>query len=157
MWTADNGVCVKRGVGEMVGVKVTFEFRLSRPKVSTEPTTRMNITPATPPMIHGSQPALFFTVSLKLDGTEIKTTVVLSCPPREFASSTSEREASFKVGFERTISRISSSHTRSVRPSEHKSKTSSGKSCTPWIALVTLITFILIEPLQAKIRFRRFR
>src|SRR6185295_10188910 len=93
----NNGVCVKSG--RRVGVEVTFEFRLSRPKVSTEPTTRMSITPATPPMIHGSQPASFLTVSLKLDGTETKTTVVLSCPPREFASSTNEREASFKVGF----------------------------------------------------------
>src|SRR5688572_7459530 len=77
----DSGVSVKSG--RMVEVEVTFEFRLSRPKVSTEPTTRISITPVKPPMTHGSQPAVFFTVSLKLDGTEIKITVVLSCPPRE--------------------------------------------------------------------------
>src|SRR5687768_3805912 len=87
----NNGVSVKSG--RMVEVGVTVEFRLNRPKVSNEPTSRMSIAPASPPITHGSQPAVFFTVSLKLDGTEIKITVVLSCPPREFASSTSERDA----------------------------------------------------------------
>ena len=80
---------------------VTFVFRLSKPRVSTEPTTRRSITPAAPPITQGSQPKFFPTASLKLDGTEIKITVVLSCPPREFASSTRAREASFKLGFER--------------------------------------------------------
>ena len=39
-----RGVSVKSG--RMVGVEVTVEFRLSRPKVRTEPTTRMSSTNA---------------------------------------------------------------------------------------------------------------
>jgi hypothetical protein len=73
-----KGVWVWRGVGGTVGVRVESVFRLNRLRVRKEAATRMNTTPAAPPMIHGSQSVSFRTISLKLDGTEIRTTVVLS-------------------------------------------------------------------------------
>src|SRR5262245_21189281 len=111
-----------------VCVAVGFAFRRRRLRARTEPTTTINMTPTTPPITQGSHPESFPAVSLKLEGTEIKMTVVLSCPPREFASSTSAREASFKLDLERTTSRISSFHNRSVKPSLHKSRTSLGNN-----------------------------
>src|SRR6266542_3976258 len=77
-----NAVTVTVGVSVIVGVGVAA-FRPSRLRVRKEPTRRMKITPATPPMIHGNQSMsllFFLTTSLKSVGTEIKTTVVLSCP-----------------------------------------------------------------------------
>src|SRR6266498_215009 len=120
----DNGVFVRVGVGVMVGVGVEFPFRPSRPRVKTAAAPITRIIPAMIPMIQGIQFTFFRITSLKLGGTAINTTVMLSCPPRELASSISAREASFKLGRERIVSRISSFQTRSVRPSLHKSKIS---------------------------------
>src|SRR5215216_654892 len=125
-----NAVLVMVGVAVIVDVGVAA-LRLSRLKVRKEPASTTKITPATPPAIHGSQSIFllfFLTTSLKSDGTEIKTTVVLSCPPRELARSISARAASFTFALVRMVSRISSFHTRSVRPSLHMSTTSSGRS-----------------------------
>ena len=49
---------------------------------STEATPRIRIVPAMPPRIHGIQFTLRWTTNLKLGGTEIGTTVMLSWPPR---------------------------------------------------------------------------
>src|SRR5215208_3763315 len=127
------GDVVNSRVGEIVGLGVV-PFRLNRPKVRMEAASRRKRVPATPPMIQGSRSVFFlffFTTSLKSDGTEIKTMVVLSWPPRAFARSINARAASFKFDFMRTISRISSFHTRSVRPSLHNRITSSGRIFTP--------------------------
>ena len=83
-----SAVCVGSAVTVIVGVSVIVgvgeaALRLSRLNVRKEPTRRSKTTPATPPMIHGNQSIsllFFLTTSLKSDGTEIKTTVVLSCP-----------------------------------------------------------------------------
>src|SRR5215207_6231577 len=122
-----NGVIVAKDVLVIVGFEVglgegvAFPFRASRPSAKTEATPRSRTVPTTPPMTHGSTFTFFRTTSLKLAGTAINTTVILSCPPRELASSINAREASFRLGFERINSRISSFQTRSVSPSLHKS------------------------------------
>ena len=134
-----SGVAVSNGVAVSVGVKVvsgrgesgSFHSAVSRPRATNEAAPRSRTAPAIPPMIQGSQFMCFLTTNLKLGGTEINTTVMLSCPPRELASSISAREASFKLGFDRITSRISSFQSRSVSPSLHKSKISLGRSCKP--------------------------
>ena len=127
----DNGVFVSVGGEVIVGVGVDFPFRLSKPSVKTAVAPMTRIMPATTPMIQGIQFTFFRTINLKFGGTEINTTVILSCPPRELASSINAREASFRFGLERITSRISSFQTRSVRPSLHKSNISLGWSCSP--------------------------
>ena len=122
------GVFVNVGGEVIVGVGVDFPFRLSKPKVKTAVAPITRIMPATTPMIQGIQFTFFRTINLKFEGTETNTTVILSCPPRELASSINAREASFRFGFERITSRISSFQTRSVSPSLHKSKISFGSS-----------------------------
>src|SRR5512133_1488029 len=127
-----KGVPLGEGGRVRVGVEVAVIWP-SRLKAKKETASRSRITPAIPPATHGSQSALrfFFTTTLKSEGAETKTTVMLSCPPRELARSTRARVASRKLGRVRTVSRISSFHTRSVKPSLHNSTTSSGRICTP--------------------------
>src|SRR6476646_622329 len=110
-----KGVCVVGGVFVGLGVPSL----LSRPRVKTAAAPITRIMAAMIPMIQGIQFTFFLTSNLKLEGTEINTTVMLSCPPRELARSIRAREASFKFGFERMTSRISSFQSRSVRPSLH--------------------------------------
>src|SRR5688572_6291980 len=90
-----NGISVGVGVTVVVGVGVGVSFRASKPRANTEATPNRRIALAIPPMIHGSQFICFLTTSLKLAGTAISTTVMLSCPPRELAISINAREASF--------------------------------------------------------------
>ena len=83
----DKGVLVRIGVCVIVGVGVEVPFLPSRPRVKTAavPITRTIL--AMIPMIQAIQFTFFLTTSLKLGGTAISTTVMLSCPPRELASS----------------------------------------------------------------------
>ena len=97
----DKGVFVRIGVGVIVEVGVELPFRSSKPSVKTAAAPITRTIPAMIPMIQGIQFTFFLTTSLKLGGTAINTTVMLSCPPRELASSISAREASFKfIGIE---------------------------------------------------------
>src|SRR5215213_2560536 len=77
-----NAVLVRVGFDIGVGVNVAFPFRASSPSASTEATPSSRIVPTTPPMTHGSTFTFFLMTSLKLGGTAIKTTVILSFPPR---------------------------------------------------------------------------
>src|SRR6185503_18836290 len=118
-----SGVCeanIAGAVREATGVEVTVPVRLSRPKAMNAARAARARTPASAPNNQGSQPARFFAgPGSKSGGTAIRMTVMLSCPPRSFARSTRARVASLTFDFKRTISRISSFHTRSVRPSLH--------------------------------------
>ena len=75
-----NGVTVGAGVNVLagVGVAVAFPPRVRRPSARTEAAPTSSTAPAIPPMIHGIQFICFLTTSLKLGGTEINTTVILS-------------------------------------------------------------------------------
>src|SRR5690606_6809980 len=112
--------------GGAVEVEVTADERLNRLNVRIEPAMITKIKPTMPPRIHGSQSFFFCSFNLKSAGTAIRTTVMLSCPPRELASSISALAASLRLDFERTTSSISSFHTRSVKPSLHNKTTSLG-------------------------------
>src|SRR5215210_4425464 len=103
-----KGVLVGIGLAGIVGVRVALAFRVSKPNASTDAAPNTRIAPVIPPMIHGIQLTLRGMTNLKVGGTAIKTTVMLSCPPRELAISINAREASLRLGFERMTSRISS-------------------------------------------------
>ena len=59
-------------------MRVALAPRVSKPSATAEAAPRSRTAPTIPPMIHGVQFTFFRTTNLKLGGTEINTTVILS-------------------------------------------------------------------------------
>ena len=137
------GVKVSVGVGEIVGVgvKVVVGMGLvvnvgvevantvvrSRLTVKTEANAKKSRSVIPPPTIQPLQFIFLGTTIFKSRGTLIRTTVVLSCPPRWLAVSINCCAATLGLFFERITSAISSFQTRSVSPSLQISNISPGR------------------------------
>ena len=115
----------------VVGVGSGTETGRSRYQRKPIPAAISANRPTTPPT---NQPVEIFLSARSffgVCGTLIKTTVVLSCPPRSFATAISDCAAVRRSFFERMISKISSFQTRSVNPSVHSRRISPPCRCMP--------------------------